>query len=169
MTIEEAIKTAMEYESRVHSVYLDAAKQTDHPTGMRVFQALADEEQRHLEYLQSKLDEWIQTGRVTFEKLDSIIPPPHVIQNAVKNLAPTISVKDPSTEEELLEKALDFEIQTSNFFKEMLGKLPSEMRKIFARFIEIEEGHVQIVKAEIDAVSGMGFWFDFQEFNLEVE
>ena len=34
-------------------------------------------------------------------------------------------------------------------------------------FLGIEQGHQAIVQAEIDALSGLGFWFDFQEFNLE--
>ena len=33
--------------------------------------------------------------------------------------------------------------------------------------LEIEEGHVAIVQAELDSLQGMGFWFDMQEFNLE--
>ena len=37
----------------------------------------------------------------------------------------------------------------------------------FGRFLEIEQGHQAIVRAEIDALTGMGFWFDFQEFDLE--
>ena len=44
-----------------------------------------------------------------------------------------------------------------------------DAQKMFARFVEIEEGHQAIVKAEIDAVSGSGFWFDFNEFSLEKE
>jgi hypothetical protein len=33
--------------------------------------------------------------------------------------------------------------------------------------LEIEEGHQAIVKAENDALNGMGVWFDFIEFDLE--
>jgi peptide deformylase len=40
---------------------------------------------------------------------------------------------------------------------------------MFARFLEIEEGHARIVQAEIDTLTGMGFWFDVQEFRLEAE
>jgi hypothetical protein len=35
------------------------------------------------------------------------------------------------------------------------------------RCLEIEEGHVAIVQADIDAVSGIGFWFDVKEFDLD--
>jgi hypothetical protein len=45
--------------------------------------------------------------------------------------------------------------------------LPPEGQELFRRFVEIEEGHVAIVQAEMDLVSGTGFWFDTAEFSLE--
>ena len=48
----------------------------------------------------------------------------------------------------------------------MVNELPAEARPLFRRFVEIEEGHEKIVQAEIDSVSGLGFWFDIQEFDL---
>lgn len=38
---------------------------------------------------------------------------------------------------------------------------------MFRHFLEIEDGHTAIVQAEIDALEGNGFWFDFAEFDLE--
>jgi hypothetical protein len=49
----------------------------------------------------------------------------------------------------------------------MVSEMAEEWRPLFARFLEIEEGHVAIVEAEIDAVSGAGFWFGIQEFDVE--
>ena len=66
-----------------------------------------------------------------------------------------------------LKKALDVELETSNFYKKMVKELPAEGQELFARFVEIEEGHLAIVQAELDYASGTGFWFDFMEFNLE--
>jgi hypothetical protein len=36
-------------------------------------------------------------------------------------------------------------------------------------FLEIEDGHLAIVQAQLDSVQGMGFWFDIAEFRLEME
>lgn len=69
----------------------------------------------------------------------------------------------------MLNKALDVEIETSSFYKEMVDRLEDEPQKMFKRFLEIEEGHLALVQAEIDSITGTGFWFDFQEFNLEAE
>jgi hypothetical protein len=49
----------------------------------------------------------------------------------------------------------------------MVTDLKDEERKLFNRFVEIEVGHEAIVQAEIDALTGLGFWFDYTEFRLE--
>jgi hypothetical protein len=49
----------------------------------------------------------------------------------------------------------------------MVGELPAEGQSLFARFLEIEEGHMAVVQAEIDNVNQLGFWFDLKEFDLE--
>jgi rubrerythrin len=59
------------------------------------------------------------------------------------------------------------EQETSAFYRQMVSELAEERRRLFARFLEIEEGHVAIVEAELDAVSGSGFWFGMKEFDLE--
>jgi rubrerythrin len=67
----------------------------------------------------------------------------------------------------MLKKALHLEIEATNFFKRVVSELQADERHLFARFVEIEEGHEAIVQAEIDALSGLGYWFDYQEFKLE--
>jgi len=70
-------------------------------------------------------------------------------------------------EAEYLRKALAAERETSAFYRTMVGEVAEEQRQLFARFLEIEEGHVAIVEAELDAVTGSGFWFGIKEFDLE--
>jgi rubrerythrin len=67
----------------------------------------------------------------------------------------------------MLQKALLAEIETANFYQRMVKELPADHQPLFKRFLEIEEGHQLIVQTEIDQLSGFGFWFDFQEFDLE--
>ena len=58
-------------------------------------------------------------------------------------------------------------METSGFYKKMVQQLGDEGREFFARFVEIEEGHLAIVEAELNAVQGSGFYFDMPEFDLE--
>jgi rubrerythrin len=166
--LDEAIKTAIEFENKVLKVYQDAAKNAADPVGRTVFQQLAKEETGHVAYLESRLSEWQKSGHIAQEELRTIVPDKGRIAEGRKRMAkPTRSKPTSSTEVEYLQRALAAEKETSAFYRKMVSELAEERRKLFARFLEIEEGHVAIVEAELDAVSGSGFWFGMKEFDLE--
>jgi rubrerythrin len=167
MTLEKAIITAIEYEEKVRDVYMENAKKFKDPVAMKIFMVLADEEQSHVDYLESRLDEWKNTGKITLEKLDTIVPDSNTISAEVKKLRKRADQQDFGDEIEIFKKALALEVETSNYYKSVVGELPEEDRPLFDRFIEIEVGHELIVQAEIDNALGLGFWFDFMEFDLE--
>lgn len=166
MTLEEAIKTAIDYEIKVRDSYLNGAEKIDDPTGRRVFKVLGKEEQGHVDYLQAKLAEWRKDGKVIAEKLSTVVPAKNVIESGVRKLDAHLSTRDYGTELEMLRKALAVEIETSGFYRKMVTELEQD-GELFARFLEIEEGHQAIVQAEIDYLTRSGTFFDFQEFTLE--
>jgi rubrerythrin len=166
-TVEEAILTAIEFENRVRDTYRGAEKAAKDDTGRRVFKLLGDEEQGHIDYLNSRLVQWRKDGILTVESMDSIVPPMDIIEERQKDLQSRLEGEDRGDEIKMLQKAHQLEIQTSTFYKEMVEAMDAEARKMFARFVEIEEGHVAVVRAEIDALSGTGYFFDFAEFNME--
>lgn len=168
MTVEEAIKTAIEYETKVRGVYAKAVEQTADPVGKRILGVLANEEQHHLDYLRSRLEQWKSTGKVTAEGLQTAIPSAKMIEAGVSKLETQMAGQGRGIAElQILKKALEVELETTNFYKKMVRELPAEGQELFARFVEIEDGHLAIVQAELDYASGTGFWFDFMEFNLE--
>ena len=167
MTIEEALKTAIEYETRVWIVYVDALKQATNKIGRRVFGVLASEEQGHLKYLRNRLDEWEKTGSITVENLKTAIPSREAIDEEYKKLNAQMGESPQRSEITMLTNARNLEMETRNFYKKMVSELSGNGQQLFARFVEIEEGHLALVQAELDAVSGNGFWFDMPEFNLE--
>lgn len=170
MNLEKAIKTAIEFEGRVREVYKEAERQASDPVGKHVLKALANEEQDHLDYLKSRLEEWKSTGKITPKKLSSVVPPREIIQGEVNKLKEKTTIHDSekhhSSELRMLRNALEVETETSEFYKRMVKELPEEGQQLFSRFVEIEEGHKAIVQAEIDYISGPGYWFDFREFDL---
>jgi rubrerythrin len=171
MKLGDAIKAALEYEAGVHKVYLEAMEQTADPKAQRIFKVLGDEEMGHLEYLRHRLDEWQKNGKIVVEALGTVIPARQAIDASLQDLRKTVTPKvaNQVRELELLKKALDAEIKTGAFYKEMVRTLDGEGQALFKRFVEIEDGHTAIVQAEIDAVSHLGFWFDTPEFRLEME
>ncbi len=171
MKLDNAIKIALEYETGVHQIYLEAMEKTSDESAKRIFKVLCDEEMGHLKYLRDRLDEWQKTGKIEVKQLGTSIPSRETIDQGLEDLRKTMQPKPTKQilELELLKKALDAEIQTSNFYKEMVSTLDGEGQKLFKRFVEIEEGHAAIVQAEINAIGNWGFWFDTPEFRLEME
>ena len=167
MTIEEAIKIALEFETQVRQVYYNAAEGATDPVGKRIFKVLAKEEQGHLEYLRSKLDEWKKSGTLTAERLNTVIPSRERIRKGISTLEARGSGDERGGELQMLTRVLEMEAKTCDFYKRMVKELPQEGRELFAHFVEIEEGHLAIVRAEIDYLSKTGYWFDFKEFDME--
>ena len=170
MNLDEAIQAALEFEGGVHRTYQVAMEKVTNETAQRVFKVLCDEEMGHIDYLRERLDEWRKTGKISEKKLHTSIPTKSAIDAGLKKLRQQASGKRSAKGEgevDVLHRALGVEVQASNFYKEMVGKLDGAGQQMFARFVEIEEGHLAIVQAEINAVTGLGYWFDIAEFNLE--
>ena len=62
MTLEKAIKTALEYEEKVRDIYYENAKKFRSETAQKIFTVLGDEEQKHVDYLEAKMKEWQDTS-----------------------------------------------------------------------------------------------------------
>lgn len=167
MKIDEAIDQALEYETRIRDLYRQAAEQTSDPKGERVYRALADDEQRHIDYLEHKRRQWRQEGVVTAEVLPTAIPPVERFQKELHALRGRIAGTDLGDEKRMLSKALQVEVETSEFYRRMTATMEGEAQAMFARFQEIEDGHIAAVQAELDFISDNGFWFDFKEFDME--
>jgi len=167
MTIEEAIKTAIEYETRIRNIYLEAAEAIDDDAGQRIFETLGDDEQRHLDYLEHKLAQFQETGAIKPEKLDSVIPDQESIHQEADKIKSMASGDFLGIKQQMLSKALQAEIETSDFYRKMVNELPAEARPLFERFLEIENNHILAVQFELDYTSKTGYWFDFKEFDME--
>lgn len=167
MTIEEAIKTALEYERRIRDLYRDAAERVAAPTGKRTLQMLGDDEQRHIDYLESRLELWRKTGKLSVEKLESTIPAGAKIRSETEKIEAHMPKDHWSAEIEILGNALKAEVETSDFYRRMVDEMTDEGQQMFARFLEIEDRHIAAVQAELDYISKTGYWLDFKEFDME--
>ncbi len=167
MTLEEAIKTALMYEIKIRDAYVAAVKATQDEAGKKIFQQLADDEQCHVDYLEHKLKQWQETGSITVEKLESSIPAREVIQKEAEKIRSKVTGEFRGLKEQMLSKALQLELETSSFYRKMVDQMSAEGKEMFARFLEIEDNHVEAVQFELDHVGQMGFWFGFEEFDME--
>jgi len=168
MNLHEALKTALSREIQIRDHYAQGAKAIQDPKGRRVFETLAKEEQGHVDYLEHRLWELEKSGKVESPALETILPSRERLAKSVSAMDKTapsqVAVK---AELDLVKAALELEQQTSAMYRDLVAKLPEADRKMFDRFLDIENGHVAIVQAELDSLSGLGYWFDVQEFSLE--
>ena len=167
MEIEKAIRTAMDYETKIRDIYRDAFERVSDPEGKRFLKMIGDDEQHHLDYLKHKLQLWQKTGQLSAEKLESSIPAKEIIQRETKKVQAHMVQKDLSSVKIILSRALKAEVETSSFYKDMVNEMTDEGQKMFARFLEIEENHIAAVQAELDYITNTGYWFDFKEFDME--
>jgi rubrerythrin len=168
--LEHAITTAIKYETRVHAVYREAAESAEHPVARRVFSTLCEEEKGHITYLRRRLEEWRENGTINVYDIDGQLGPRSSVEAGAARLRETLAGGSPGgtgAELESLRKALKAERETSDFYKQMVAALDADGKKLFERFVEIEEGHLAIVQAEMDLVTGSGFWFDTADFSPE--
>lgn len=167
MTLEEAIKTAIEYEIRIRDIYLEATAAVNDEVGKRIFETLGNDEQHHIDYLQHKLEQFQKTGAIEPEKLSSAVPDQESINKEADKVR-SLAAKDfLGIKQQMLSKALKMEIETSDFYQKMVNELPAEGRALFERFLEIENNHIKAVQFELDYLSKTGYWFDFKEFDME--
>jgi rubrerythrin len=167
MNLEKAIQTAIEYEIRIRDLYREAADQAIDPVGTRVFSALGDDENNHVAYLRDRLEKWRTTGLLTVDEIVSAIPSREIIEKEIGQLETRMSREDRKSEKQMLSKALAVEVETSNFYRKMVEEMSDDSRRMFARFLEIEDGHIAVVQAELDYLSHTGYWLDFKEFDME--
>jgi rubrerythrin len=167
MKIEEAIRAAIEYETRILDVYTLAAQAVADARGKKVLGMLADEEKGHVAYLKGKLKQWQDQGILRFDSLPSQLPSIDSIRAEASNVSDDFSGKPLAKERQILERALKAEIETSRFYEGLVAGLTGDGQRMFARFLEIENEHLQLVQAELDFITRSGFWFDFPEIDLE--
>ena len=167
MTLEEAINTAIEYEIRIRDIYRQAQAAVADEVGRRLFDTLGNDEQHHIDYLRHKLAQLQASGKIDAERLDSAVPSAEAVDRESAGVKSVLAKNFLGIRRQMLSKALEAEIETSNFYGKMVAELPAEGRALFARFLEIENNHIKAVEFEMDYLSKTGYWFDFKEFDME--
>jgi rubrerythrin len=171
MTLKEAITIALDFERKVRDHYFRFAKAIEDPAGRRVFEKLGAEEQGHVDYLEFCQAEWQKSGKVPNIPLKSVLPKGKKwITDAQHKLQARPGKRIAAANEiEALKSALQYEKDADGFYRKFVAELPEGDRAMFTKFIEIEDGHLELVQAQLDNLQGNGFWFDTMEFRLEAE
>lgn len=166
MNLQEAIVVALEFEKKVRDHYLRSASDIADPRGQRVFATLAKEEQAHVDYLDRCLAHWKKTGKVPDVPLKSVLPAGVKWVQEEKKSRPARKDERKASEAdvEALKTAVRYERESDTFYHELVSELPKADQRLFEKFLRIEDGHLALVRAQLDAVQSRGFWFDISAF-----
>lgn len=167
MTLEEAIQTALQFERKIRDIYVEASQAFDDESGRHLFESLAKDEQRHVDYLKDRLSQWRKSGKIQVEELPQSTGIAEKISKALETVKNKLNDENHRLEQQMLSKALKSEIETSNFYQEMVGTMSGDAKEMFGRFLAIENDHVKIVQAQLDYMMNTGYWFDIKEFDME--
>lgn len=168
MDIQEALRTAIEYEKRVRDTYQEALAQATDPVGKRVFELLAGEESDHVSYLLAKLETYKKEHALSADDLDTDVPSVEAIQLAGEKLQEVLEGAANEDEVKMLQRARTVELETSEFYKKMVDELPAPGKTFFKRFVEIEQGHVTLVEAELEYLQHKGAWMSVDDGELKL-
>jgi rubrerythrin len=168
MLIEQAIKTAIEYEQNIREIYKKAAKASSDQIGRRVFSALAADEANHVSFLVRQLETWVNEKKIALEDLKIVLPKAGDMSANLNTVQEAMEPSKKREELELLEQAREAERETCEFYEKMVGELPPEGKALFEQFLKVEQEHFNVVQFQIDSLTGSGFWLGWPEFDMEV-
>jgi rubrerythrin len=166
----KAIETAIQIEKDGLAFYTEVTRQTDDPNGKKMFKSLARDEAAHLKLFEDarqallERDHWLSPEEVAaispgeFER-SPIFPTDEEVK----------AVEVPKRELEALQRGLQAEKDSIAFYSQEKDKTDDpDGKAMYAYLVEQEEGHRTILQGEYDYLTRTGFWFDVQEFSLEV-
>ncbi len=164
-----AIETAIQIEKDGLTFYTEAADQVDDPKGKKMFQTLAADERAHLQLFENARAALLnEENWPSLEKAQAISPKKSIRQPVFPTGDELGSVEIPDRQLAALRRGLEAEEDSISFYSEQMARVDDpDGKAMYAYLIEQEQGHRTILQGELDYLTGTGFWFDVQEFNLE--
>jgi rubrerythrin len=167
----EAIETAVQIEREGLQFYTEAARQIDDPKGRQMFQTLARDEKAHLELFENAREALLNQGIWPTSEEVAAISPGELTHPAI--FPPVDKVKDgeveiPERHLAALRRGIQAENASIAFYSQQMERMDDpDGKAMYAYLLSQEEAHRKILESEYDYLTGTGFWFGVQEFNLE--
>ena len=141
-SLEDAVNTALTIEQQGHEFYLKKAGTSTSIAAKDLFEYLATEESRHIEFL----NDFLKTGHLS--GFNEEAPP-----DFTKSFASEFTEEKPG-ELDVLMSALRFEKKNEDFYKELaVWTHNSEEKEFFDMMSSFEHGHVELIDGFIDAAT----------------
>lgn len=160
--LSRIVQRAVQTEREGNRYYMQAADGTRDPKAVRMFEQLARDELYHVKVLEDLYNDLLDED--TSGSVEGF-PIFQDREKATDGLFP-----DFANDYEVLRRAVSDEIEAREFYRKSAEACASEKaRDLFEDLVEMEDGHVRLLQAEIDFLEKTGFYFDHMEFNVEGE
>jgi rubrerythrin len=164
--VREAIKTAIQLENDGQAFFSKAAQETSNELGKKMFRKLAADEVRHLQTFKKMFE--TLTDPQTWKQLMAESPPRERMPYFQQKSAGRTPAEKGAGELRALQEALEVERKAIGYFKTISKQTAdAEASRIFDTIAREEEGHYDLIQAQIDSVNHSGFWFDIGEFQMD--
>ena len=164
--IMQAIKTAIQMEEEGHAFYMKAAAETQNEMGKKMFQQLAKDELEHKQTFSAMFDKVADPA--TWRKLVAStrgIKELPAFRELSKEQKRSKGMADDAN---VLRIGMDTEDKSIKHYQKAAKETKDPQAKtIFTNIAQQEEYHYNLLQAELDSLTGTGFWFDTAEFRMD--
>jgi len=170
--IIEDLGVAYKTEINGHAFYIAAAKIASNDRGRNVFTHLAKEELDHIKAI-SAIGDALKSGQgwIGYEE---------AVKKAVSTGkgAPIFQgenelvkrLEENPTDTNALKIAIENEDNAIDFYTRLLNDAGTpEEKVVLTKLLEMEKGHLKILRWELESLTKTGFWGDTMEFSVEME
>ncbi len=164
----KALELAINTEKTGLKTYLDFGYKTKDQSGKNMFIRLAADEFEHMAILEKQWENlqekecWI-TVKLEKSDIEKLIP-------EIKSKSAKIKGNEGYDQMSALRTALDMEDRAIKFYREQAElSADSKAKDMYEQLVKMEQAHYELIQAEIDYIEKTGFWFNLQEFSLELE
>lgn len=155
------INIAIAMETDAIAFYTDAAGKTSHPVGKRMFLSIAQDERRHLEYLNAILKD-MNLKPEPVNPMDRI----KTIFNELKDQM-LMRLKATTDDIEVLRIAMNMEKEGYEYYKRLAGELKDEkLRNLFSILMAEEKKHYEMFSNTHAFITDTGNWFMWSEHSI---
>ncbi|MDZ7372713.1 MAG: ferritin family protein [candidate division KSB1 bacterium] len=160
------VNEAIQIEINGLDSYLRFASRTRHLTGKNMFIRLAKDELEHLRLFE-KLRPKLLAGQPASTQ-EAEVRPISFVRPQLRKVDRVTKGEEHADELTALEAALELERKSIEFYGRWAEDVADpELRKLLLSLKEVEESHFDLLQAEMDSLTGTGFWFGVPEFDLE--
>jgi rubrerythrin len=150
MSSEEIFISALRYEKKIRNFYFSADIIVDDERGKKIFGALANNEQSHIDFLEYCLDILKAQGQIDITKLESFIPSKELFNDKIEKMRKKIPERIFGDVKRVLNSALKLEIEISKFYQDVYKKTEDPIKEIFKKLLEIEQRHEDVVQIQLE-------------------